>query len=442
LGFTEVLVREAPRYERDNPRGLSELFGGLLAVRLLVGALTAALYLLAMTTWLRDVDPCALCLLAGAVFIRAPADLCFSLQLGQNRAVRWGLEDLIRLWGSMVLMLPGYLLGGLRGAALGVLLLEIAIAVVGLFSVRSQLVWASVRLKLTSAGPLFRFGLVFYVVHLMTAAFDSSGEVLLRAVQGDYARIAFFRVAYSIHATAVSAITWTTFAFAPLLTTLCLDGKRAEIRSWLERVSKGLGVGCVMVLLAAVVLGGDLVPLVFGQTFRAVAQGLVLLTVGLLAVSLSSIANLAAFGYGRGGVVLGASAVQLAAFWLLGPMLVREYGWIGASLGVVCAQIAQAVFSTIASKRREEYSLRAWLQVVLLGALLLPLGLIRGSALANAGLLCASLLGYAVLLWRLRLITGNELRAMKSALRQRSRPRAAHPNATVSAAEELACGSP
>ena len=417
LGFTEVLVREAPRCERERePRALMLLFGRLLAVRTAAGLVTAALYLLATSTWLSDLDGCAVGLLAAAVFVRAPADLCFSLHLGQNRAARWGLEDVLRLWGNLALMLPGFLLGGLRGAALGVLLLEVAIATVGLVSVRAHLAWTTPRWELAGLGPYLRFGLLFYGVHLTTAAFESSGEVLLRAFHGDYAHIAFFRVAYSAYALAASVIIWTTFAFAPLLSALHLEHDREAIRRWLERISQWLGIGCTMTLLAAVLVADDLVPLVFGQAFRPVAQGVTVLTAGLFAVALSSIANLAALGYGRGGVVLGASVVQVAVFWLLGPLLVSNYGWLGAALGVLCALVAQAVFSTVANQARAGYSLGAWLRVVLLGVLFLPLGLVRASALVDASLLGFALVGYVVVLWLLRLVTSEDLSSLVAAL--------------------------
>ena len=426
LGLTDVLVREAPRYERDlDPRGLTTLFGRLLALRSLAGLTTAGLYLLATTLWLRDLDRTTLALLALTVLVRAPADLCFALQLAKNRAAHWGVADILRLWGNMALMLPGYLLAGIRGAALGVLVLDIVIALVGFFGVREHLAWTRGGPALSALKPHLRFGLLFYGVHLSAAAFDSSGDVLLRAVHGDYASIGFLRVAYSAYLMGSSAITWTTFAFAPLLTALYLERDTRAIRLRLESLSKWLGIACALVLLAAVLVGEDLVPLVFGKAFNPVARALVVLSAGLFAVALTSVANVAALGYGRGGVVLAASAVQLAAFWLLGPLLVMKLGWLGAALGILCALTAQAAFSTFVSKKMAGYSLRPWLGVVALGATFLPLAALRASALVDAALLGVGVVGYLALLRVSGLISAAEFAAFKGALRRTVRGRAA-----------------
>src|SRR4029453_13520019 len=50
----------------------------------------------------------------------------FSLLLGFNQAARWAMGDTVRRWLLLALVLPGYHLGGLRGAAGAVLLTELA----------------------------------------------------------------------------------------------------------------------------------------------------------------------------------------------------------------------------------------------------------------------------------------------------------------------------
>lgn len=440
FGFTEVLVREVPRCEREqDARALPNLFGSLLSLRTAAGVVTAALYFVTTTLWLRELDRVALFLLALAVAVRAPATLCFSLHLGKNRADRWGLEDILRLWGNMLLMLPGYLFAGLRGAALGVLVLEGFIAAVGIISVRAHVEWKTLRPRFEGMGAMLRFGLFFYGVHLTSAAFGSSGEVLLRAFHGDYANIAFFRVAYSAYSIAASAMIWTTFAFAPLLTALHLDGDTAAMRLWLERVSKWLGVACVIMFLGVVFVGPELVPLLFGAAFRPAVPSLTLLTAGLFPVALTITANLAALGYGQGRSILGASLVQIVVFWLLGPLFVRKFGGPGAALGIACGLVAQALFATLTNQGRAGYALRPWFGVVLLGAALLPLSFLRRSAPVNAGLLCVSLVGYAALLRLFRLTTTEELSALKSALRGGARPNGAAADASAREAERPAC---
>jgi len=419
LGFTEIMGREVPRYtQAGDERGLTAFFGRLLAIRSSVGLATAALYLLSTTIWLRDLDWIAMVLISVAIVLRAPASLCFSLQLGLNRAARWGLAEIVRQWGYLLLMLPGYLIFGLRGAAWGVLFLEIAVAIVGFVGVRSHFAFSALRLKFSGMESYFRFGLVFYGGGLLSAVFESSGDILLRSIRGDYAPIGFFRLAYSAYLMAAAGIPAMALAFAPLLAILSLENNKPAMLMWIERLLKWLALGCMMVLLGIVLLGRDLVPLVLGQAFRPVAPSLVVLIVGLIAASLTSVANLAALTYNRPSSVLFASFAQLVAFWLLGPLLVGRFGGIGAAVAVLVAVIARAAFSTIAMQKVVGYSLSSWFQVIGLGVIFLPLGLVRASLLVNGGLLCVSILGYAGLLFLFRIVTIEELSMMKSAVRR------------------------
>jgi O-antigen/teichoic acid export membrane protein len=418
LGFTQVMGRHLPRFgQTGDDRGLRAFFGRLLAIRLLAGLLAGGLYLVVTTTWLRELDPLAMAVLAGAVFVRAPAGLFFSLYLGLNRAARWGVADILRQWGTLAFMLPGYLLGGLRGAALGVLLAELVVLLVGLIGARPYLACASLRIDLHGMAPYLRFGLIFYFGDLVLAAFERSGEALVRARCGDYAQVGFFGVGYSAYVTAAVGFPQIALAFVPLLTVLRLEGDRAAVRLWIERLLKWLALGGVTMVLAAVLVGRDLVPLVLGGAYRPVATNLILLAIGLVALSLTSVANLSALTHDRPAVALVAAVLRLATFWLLGLSFAGRWGSWGASLAVLGAVAVQAGFFTWRMRRVVGYSLRRWAWVVGLGAIFLPLALLRSSPAVDAVLFGAFVVGYGSLLFLLRLVTPDELGVMWRAVR-------------------------
>lgn len=419
LGFTEVLGRESQRYlQAQDQQGLSELFGRLLVIRIFASLLTATLYLVLTRLWLRDLDFVAAALLAVAVMVRAFAALCFALQLGLNRAARWGVAEILRQWGNMALMLPGYLIGGVRGAAAGALLLEMVVVAVGIAGVRSYLRWSTLRLQLAKMMPSLRFGVFFYAADLVSAVFERSSDVLLRSARGDYAQIGFFRVAYSVYSTGATGIPRLTLALAPLLAMLYLENRQAAVRAWIERLTRWLAVACTVVMLAAILVGRELIPLVLGRAFEPVVPSMMVLTAGLIFWSLTSVATLVALTYNRPHTATVASLVRLTTFWLLGPFLVARLGGLGASLGVLGALIAQAVYSTVAMQRVANYSLRGCFAALFLGALFLPLGLLHASLLAKIGLLGLSLLGYAILVYCFRLISPAEWAAMRGVLRR------------------------
>jgi len=418
LGFTQIMGRYVPHYiEAGDHEGLRVFFARLLAIRLVSGLLTGGLYLVVTAAWLRDLDLWAKAILAVAVCVRAPAGLFFSLYLGLNRAARWGVADILRQWGTLVFMLPGYLWGGLRGAALGVLLAEAVVLLVGLSGARAYISGAALRLDLAGMAPTLRFGLLFYLSDLILSAFERSGEALVRIGSGNYAEVGFYGVAHSTFLTGAVGIPQIALAFAPLLTVLRLEGDQAAVSLLSQRLLKWLALGGVTVVLAAVCLADALVPLVFGPAYRPVASNLIPMSMCFVALSLTSVANLLALTHDRPGVALIAAVVRLVAFWFFGLLLVGRWGSWGACLAVLGAVTAQAAFFTWRMRQVVGYSLRRWVWVVGLGALFLPLGFLRSSLAVDVTLFATALLGYGGLVFLLRLVSPDELRAMWQAMR-------------------------
>jgi hypothetical protein len=143
-----------------------------------------------------------------------------------------------------------------------------------------------------------------------------------------------------------------------------------------------------------------------------VAANLVPLAIGLVALSLTSVANLSALTHDRPGIALAAAVLRLGTFWVLGMSLAGRWGSWGASLAVLGALAVQAGFFTWRMQRVVGYSLRRWVWVVGLGALFVPLGLLRSSPVVDAALFGAFVVGYGGLLFLLGLVTPDELGVM------------------------------
>jgi stage V sporulation protein B len=424
LGFTQVLGRHASTFvQQGDSAGLTRLFGQLLAMRVGMGLVTGGLYLAVTTIWLRDLAFAAKAILALAVWVRAPAGLFYALHLGLNRAARWGVADLLRQGATLLLMLPGYLWGGLLGAALGVFVGELAILLVGLVGVRAHAKGLTLRFDFTGLAPYLRFGLVFYISDLILVAFERSGEALVRLGGGNYAEVGYFGVAHSAFLTGAVGMPQIAIAFAPLLTMLRFEGDQTTARLWIERLLKWLALGSVIAVLAAVLLARDLVPLVFGPAYLPMAANLVPMAMSLVPFSLTSVANLSALTHDRPAVALGAAAIRLATFWLVGLFLVRRWGSWGACLAMLAAVAAQALYFTWHMRRTVGYSLTPWLRVVGVGMLFLPLALLRSSRGIDLALFFVFLVAYAGVLFTLGLVKPGELFAMREAIsRVRAQP--------------------
>jgi O-antigen/teichoic acid export membrane protein len=297
-----------------------------------------------------------------------------------------------------------------------VLLAELVLAAIGLCFARDYL--ARPQLDTGYLAPYLQFGLVFYGSSLLYNASERSSEALVRLASGSYVEVGYFSLAYAIYQMAVLTISQLTLAFAPLLAMLRTQGHEATLRTWAERLLKGLAIATVLLIYGTLFLAEALVPPVFGAAYLAVAGNLIPLTVALIFLGLSQVANLLALVYELPRNMLSASALRLVALWTLGLPLAAWRGSFGACLAIVAASAVHAAYITRRMQRVSGYSLRQWLQVVCLGLLFLPLLWLRSSSGADGLLYGLFTVGYLALLWLLRLVAPEELATLRSLMRK------------------------
>jgi len=412
LGFTQIIGRHVPQMAvQETLEHVGKFFGNLLMLRLASGALGAGLYLLLSFLWLRDLDRMVLVIMGGTIFIRAVSHLIFSLFLGLNQAGRWGMDETVRRWLWLILMVPGFSLGGLRGACLGMLLAEVAVLALGLWWARAHFSWSNLRLNLGSMTPVLGFGLIFFAGDLIVSAFDHSGELMVRTISKDYVQVGYFGLAYTIYLNCYVILMTFTQAFVPLLGILLAKEERETIKVWVERLIKGLGMCGVVAVFAVLLMGEELVPLILGSAYRPVAANLVPMMLTLVAQALSSTGYVLALTFSRPGTALGAAGLKFAAFWALGPLFVHWWGSMGGCLAVLAATILHAVYITWRMRAVTFYDLRDYALVAGLGGLLLPLVWLKSSWSLNLTLFAGFLLIYGMLLFLLKVISCEEIGA-------------------------------
>jgi len=175
----------------------------------------------------------------------------------------------------------------------------------------------------------------------------------------------------------------------------------------------------MQVVFGVLLLGDNLVPLVFGTDYRPVTANLVPLTVALVIAALSRTASLLALVYERPAVALAASGVRLAAFWALGLPLILLQGNLGGCLTVLAASAVYSGYYTWRMRDVMCHMLRSWAVVVGLGMPFLMLVWLRSSWLVNLALYGAFIAGYGGLLFLLRVVTPGEIVRPRQALASR-----------------------
>lgn len=420
LSSAQIMSRFVPQMAlAKDTAGLQKFLGNLLAARLSNGVLAAVMYMLVTALWFHELDTVALAFIAISVCIETSGKLLFAFFLGLNQAARWGMGEILRQWLSVILMIPGFYFGGLKGACLAIMLTEMLVILVGIWWAAPYLSWSQLRLDPRYLAPFVRFGLSFFASNLLLTISMLSGELLVRVASGDYTQVAYFGLAYKAYMIAGQAFWQPTMAFAPLISSLLAQGKTDEIKRWMERLLKCTASISVIATFGALLLGHSLIPLVFGQAYLSVADNVLPLMLALLPLALSNVARLMALTWDKPGIAVQASMIQIISFWGVGFPLVAWKGSFAGCLAVLIACILYGSYFTWRMRGVVGYSLKQWGLAILPGALFLPLAWLRSSLWVNVALFSVFMIGYVGLLFALKIITTDELMRMRQAVRSK-----------------------
>lgn len=421
LGSSQVMGRYVPHFIlRGEKEKLQKFFSNLLGVTLLSAAVCACFYLLSTSLWLTDLDLILLVTVSVTLFFRAAGHPFFTLFLGLNQAARWGMGEILRHWFILVFVLLGFHLASLRGAFLGLWLTELFVLSIGVWWGKPYLSWVELRPDVRYLAPYLRFGSIFLIFNLLSAAFQSSGEVLVRLFYPDYGQVAYFGLANNVYLTLGLAIPQFTIAFAPLLIALQTQGKTESVRQWIERLINGLTMGGMFVVYGVLLLGKDLVPLVLGAAYQPVAVNLLPFSLTIWAQALSSVAILLTLVYNTPKTAVISAAIRLAALWISGPFLISGWGSLGGCFAVLLASAIHTAYLTWRMKGVTAFSLRKWASIIALGFIFLPLVWLQSSWRINALLYAVFVVGYCAVLHLLRFVTFSEVIALSRAFRSQN----------------------
>jgi len=410
LGAVSLITRTVPQFlAAGDTAALRKLFTNLLALRGATGLFTATAYAAVVTVALGVSDWVSVLLIAGAVCCRTVANVCFALFLGLNQAARWGAGDLLRRWLTLVLVITGLLLAGLRGACAGFFTANLAVLLIGLMQAWTFLRWTDLDLGRRYLAPFLRIGTAFAAGNLLLALAQRSGETIVRITTGDFAEVGYYGAAYSIYLTIAHALWQLAIAFAPFLVARLHADQAPVVVSWLERLLKWMVIVAAPIAAGTLSLGGALVPLLLGPAYQPVAVNLIPLTLALITLSVNSVGRLAALALDRPGLSAAAAALELAAFWALGLVLAPHWGSLGVCVAALAGSAVYSLSITWRLHRELAYSLRVPLQAGLLASTFLPLIWVRSTLAIDVGLFVGAAALYVWLLWRFRIVGIGEI---------------------------------
>jgi O-antigen/teichoic acid export membrane protein len=279
---------------------------------------TTVSYYLLTVLWLRDLDWLVLGFMALAVVLYILANSIFALFLGLNQAARWGMKETLMRWLSLVFILVGVALWGLKGACLGMALTELLIQGVGCWWARPYLMKKYLGLDLGYLLPYFRLGFIFFISEVVLSTFQFAGSALILFMSGNYNEVSFFGLAYQGCTLAAVAFFQLTMAFAPFLALVLARQDSSSFQWWVEQLLKWLGVSGILCFFGALFLADTILPLLMGQAFRPVTNNLVIMTIALPFLGAVSMGSVLAMIRDRPVLALEAATLRLASISHLG----------------------------------------------------------------------------------------------------------------------------
>ncbi len=413
LGGSAVMSRFMPEaVHTGDPEQVKRLFGNLFALRISAGLVASIAYFIVTSIFLRDVDHVALRIFAVAILFASATDALFSLFLGLNRAARWGICTLGRRV-LMVIMVPlGFRVAGLRGAIGSMLMLETVMLIVGLLWARPYFSRQMLRIDFAYLLPLFQFGILFFVAGILSNGFRYSGEAIVRTLSGDYGEVGQFGVSLNLFAAGGAAIHQFFAALAPYLSSLAAKKQEDELRRWAERMLTGLTVAVVPVVFGALLIAEEVVSLLLGPEYMAVARNLLPLSLALLALVAMNLAGVMSLVMKKPSLAIVGCAMRLLLFWLLSVLLVPRYGSFGASIAGGAAALIAATTFTWLIRRVFPYSLKRWVCALAVALPFVALVFLKGSSQVNLLLFCVAVVAYIVIVIGFRVVPWNEIAAL------------------------------
>lgn len=402
FGATQVMSVFVPRHLRAaDPEAAERLLGGFVVLRTASGTLAALTFFVSAALWLRDIDAPALGLAAAGIALRTVANVLFAFRLGRGDAAGWGTGEISRQWLVLLLIVPGALLFGIRGALGAVFLSELLLVGAGVATTRAHLHARWLRFDRAVMTPYLRFNLYFLAGNVVYAACQRGGEPLLRAAGGRYDEIGVFAAAYAVYQFASQGCRHVSTGMGPFFQALRQEARLEELAAWAARLVAALaGLGAVAALCGAA-LGGHVVPLVLGPGYAGAFPVLVPLLIALPAVAISAVSRVLAVTFDRPGATFAAAVAQAGTLAVGGAWLIPRQGASGAALVILAASVVHALVLTVGLGRAFRLPLRPWATVTAPGLLLgAPFLFMDAAWRFELAAFAAALLLYAAFLFR------------------------------------------
>jgi O-antigen/teichoic acid export membrane protein len=374
-----------------------------------------------------------------SVALRIWAMGAFAVLLGLGQTGKWSVETTWRQVAVAVVTIALVRTPSLTLALVAVVLHEIVFLALGLWwvwgwmvevrgqrsevrSQKSEVRGQNLRLP-TSDLPLptsglLRFGAAFSLANLALVVMFRISPITVEKLTGSHPEVGYFDLALGGLLLVYTFLGQVAYAFVPILTQLHLDGRAAEVETWLGRYVRyaaliaGLAAGGIWAIASPVT------PLLFGPGFEPTASTLRAIAVGLLPLPIAWAAVIASAVEKRPAHKVRAALIGLGVF-LIGAVILRGFASAGIALafGLGLAGYA-AGFGAGAGRAVRAGGIGWGVALAAAGLFAIFLFFPFDSLLAALAAWAGTALAYALVLLGLRAIRPDEIRQTVRALRR------------------------
>ncbi|NOY17709.1 MAG: lipopolysaccharide biosynthesis protein [Gammaproteobacteria bacterium] len=368
LGGQAAFARFIPEYRNagENDK-ISAMFMQFLLLRVTIASLMSAVFFSLLAYLLPDLTFYVLLTATGVFVTGLVASTFYQLQFGLNNVGRWLCQDSSRrllLIGLLLIFGMNFNFGNIVGA---MLVVEVIFLVTGSYWAKPWFSYGQGVSDISVLMKYIRFGLAFFIGNLLLMAFWRSGDILILKFSSFASEVTYFSIANAIVMALYGLFSQLSILIMPSLMALRTQGEHERKIRWLSNTLKYITLIVFIVIFVLWPVAEPLIATVLGESFRPVAENLLILLFSLLPMNVIRLGMSSALVHDKQRHNAWVAGLALFVFLLSAVILIPYYGSIGAAAAIVTGASAGSVLAYYLFNMQKIISDASFLQLLLIG---------------------------------------------------------------------------
>lgn len=418
LGTEETFGRFIPEFTlKQDKLKINKLLHHILFLRATILIILGLSLLSIFSIFLKWEDIKLYLIIVIATLVLGIEGTLYNLLYGLNYITKFTMRDLIRKIFNLLFIIVMFKYFDLFGAVLALLISEFIVLIIALYWTNDYLDFINFKLDIAFLRQYLKFGSQFYITSLILIFLQYLGNPLIQFLSKNTSEVAFYDLANQIYLTLSSFMFFIFSAMIPIFSTLLVKNREDKIIKWSSLILKYTGIISIIIFSSILLIGYDLIIIIFGDEYIKVYDNLVILLIGLFAYLISLIGIVYSIIYKQPKKYLIAIIISFITYLMVSLLLIPEYASIGSSTAILFSTLTLAILFYLQFNHQFKALLNPFLKVVLLGLILITFFYYKTTSINNLQLFFLYLSFYLTMLILLKYITIYELRELINALK-------------------------